>query len=151
MGLLSFLTSAVGGVVLGEVGKWATMGLETFKANQESKRKIAEMQALSTIKLEEGKWEAFRESLKAGDSEYKIPDGLTGVWLGIISAVLLAVHVATKAVRICLVAWAAWFLAHMYALAIGAERDQMTIELMTMCFAVLYWWIGERYQRRTIK
>lgn len=152
MSLIGFLSSAVGGALLGEVGKWATGFLEMKKADAESKRKMAELKAMSEIKVTGEQWKTFRESLSQGNSEFTIPNGLGPKMLTITTCVLLFVHFAVKMVRVLLVWWAAYF---MYSLwngtPDGADKTYLLYEITAIAFAVIYWWIGERYQKRTLK
>jgi len=152
MSLLGFLSSAVGGALLGEVGKWATGFLEMKKADAESKRKLAELKAMSEIKVTEEQWKTFRETLSQGNSEYSIPENLGPKSLTIISFVLLGVHTATKMVRVVMVGWAAVFMYFLWnSTPEGPDKTYLLYELTAISFAVIYWWIGERYQKRTLK
>ena len=152
MSLLGFLSSAVGGALLGEIGKWASGWIEMRKADADSKRRIAELKAMSEIKVTEEQWKTFRESLSQGNSEYTIPNGLGPKALTWVSFILLGVHACVKMVRVIMVGWAAVF---MYLLwhdtPEGPDKTYLLYELTAISFAVIYWWIGERYQRRTLK
>lgn len=152
MSLIGFVSSAVGGALLGEVGKWATGWLEMKKADADSKRKIAELKAMSEIKVTEEQWKTFRESLSQGNSEYTVPAGLSGWALTVVSFVLLGVHTCVKMVRVALVIWAAIFMYRLWReTPEGPDKTYLLYELTAIAFAVIYWWIGERYQRRTLK
>lgn len=142
MSLIGFLTSAVGGSILGGLGQAATQALEVWRANQESKRKIEEMKVLATIKVEEQSIAAFQESLKSRNGSFTMPQnattGMNWVFVLVEAVVRLMNPILTVAAIVIL-----WDFYH--KLDSGAQKEFYP-EIAAFSFAVCYWWIGQRYQ-----
>lgn len=142
MSIIAFLTSAVGGSLLGALGQAATQLMETWRANQESKRKIEEMKALAAIKVEETSWAAFQESMKSRSSSFTMPANATPAqnWIFVV------VEAIVRLVNPMLTLAAIIILFNFYhTLDTGAQREFFP-EVAAFSFAVCYWWIGQRYQ-----
>lgn len=142
MSLIAFLTSSVGGALLGALGQGVTQLIENYRANQESKRKIAEMEALAKIKVEETSWAAFQESLKARSSSFTMPANATP-WQ---NWVFVIVEAIVRLVNPALTLAAVLILWNFYHTLSAELKGQFFPEVAAFSFAVCYWWIGQRYQ-----
>lgn len=142
MSLIAFLTSAVGGSILGVFGQAATTAIEIIRANQETKRKIAEMEALAKIKIEETSWAAFQESLKARNSSFTMPANAT---VGM-NWVFVIVEATVRMINPVLTAAAVSILWNFYHTLDPVAQKEFFPEVAAFSFAVCYWWIGQRYQ-----
>lgn len=149
--IMGFLSSAVGGALLGEFGKGITTLVSDWKEDRASARKIREMQALSNIKVDEKLLDVFQEGIKSTYSDFTIPSQCSPIAATVFSSVLLFIHFCIRMVRVILIGWAAYFLYHLYNTSAGEDRKYLVYELTAICFACVYMWLGERYQKRTTK
>lgn len=142
MSLIGFLTSSVGGLLLGGIGQAATQALEIWRANSESKRKIAEMEAMAKIKVEETSWAAFQESLKARNSSFTMPANASAG----MNWVFVLVEASVRMVNVVLTIGAVVLLWHFWQQLDANSKAQFYPEVAAFCMACGYWWIGQRYQ-----
>lgn len=143
MSLIAFLTSAVGGTLLSSGMQFAQEWFAVRRAKAESEMKIAEMRALSEIKIEEKQLEAFVKAQGSMESTWK-PGANTPVslvWIYGLAEVLI------KLVRPLMVIAAFWLVWVIYNTQTELGRDTLDAEILTFCFSVGYFWLGQRYQR----
>ena len=133
MKFFDLLLNAAGGGLLGIVGQLAVGWFEIKRADAESRRRIAEMEALSKIRVEEAAMRAFEASQSAGK-----PSGNEPGWA---AAVLT---LARPVLTLLLVGFAVY----VYSSASGEVRSDMTGEITACAFGAVWWWFGSRYQAR---
>lgn len=143
MSLIAFLTSAVGGTLLSGATQFAQEWFAVRRAKAESEMKIAELKALSEIKIEEKQLEAFVKAQGSMESSWK-PDTRTPLW--IVCAYGLA-EITIKLVRPAMVLMSFWLVAKIYAGQSAVDQNNLDAEILTFCFSVGYFWLGQRYQR----
>lgn len=143
MSLIAFLTSAVGGTLLSSGMQFAQEWFAVRRAKAESEMKIAELRALSEIKIEEKQLEAFVKAQGTLESTWK-PGGNAPVWL---TCAYGLTEIAIKLVRPLMVAMAFALVAQIYRTQSASGQTTLDAEILTFCFSVGYFWLGQRYQR----
>lgn len=134
MKFLDLLINAAGGGLLGIVGQLAVGWFEIKRADAESRRRIAELEAASKIRVEEAQWRAFEKSQDAGR--------LFGNEPGWAAAVLTLARPFLTLLLVC-------FVVYVYATAAGEVKADMSGEITACGFGAVWWWFGSRYQGRT--
>jgi hypothetical protein len=142
MSLLAFLTSAVGGTLLGG----ATQLLGTFaneaKEWSASKRRIAEIAALKERDIAVGELAAFTKAQEGSlASSYQPPPTAP---MGMHWCFTL-VECLTRAVRPLMVAGACAYIWTRDPTTLGGLQP----EILTASFACVYFWLGQRHQLAT--
>lgn len=128
---------AFGGGLLGIVGQFAVGWMETKRLDAESKRRIAELQAMRDLKITEGELRAFDSAQNAaGNSSVGAP-----AWCA-------AVLTLTRPVLTLLLVL---FAACVYFSATPEVRAGMTDETTACAFGAVWFWFGSRYQSRLRK
>lgn len=133
MSLLSILGNVASGGLLGILGQVAVGFLETWRADKESKRKIEEMKALSSIRVEESTWAAFGEAQKSAAAPDNAPPWAAAV-----------ITLTRPALTLLLVLFAAY----VYISAVPEVRADMSGEITACAFGAVWFWFGSRYQSR---
>ena len=140
--IASLISSAAGGAILGGFGQAANNLMEIWRANAESKRKIAEANALAQIKVEESSWACFQETLKSRNSSFAMPQNAT-VWQ---NWVFIAVEAIVRLMNPILTLGAIVILWNFYHSLDAEAQREFFPEISAWAFACTYWWIGQRAQ-----
>lgn len=130
MKILDMLINAAGGGLLGLVSQLGLGWFEVWRADKESARKIAEMQALSQIKVEEGRQVAFAAAQHAeaqSTGGYVWAETIKTLWRPFLTLLLLS------------------FLAYVFATSTPEIRADMTGELTACALGAVWFWFGTRY------
>jgi len=134
MKFLDLILNAAGGGLLGIAGQFLVGWMETRRLDAESRRRIAEAQALSQLKLEEANANAFAAAQTAAAA----PAERSPAWC---AAVLTLTR---PALTLLLLAFAAY----VYSTATPEVRAEMTGETTACAFGAVWFWFGSRYQSR---
>ena len=143
MSLIAFLTSAVGGTLLSGGMQFAQEWFAIRRAKAESEMKISELKALSEIKIEEKQLEAFVKAQGSLESTWK-PGSTSPVWL---TCAYGLTEIGIKLVRPLMVLVSFWLVAKIYFTSTDLGQSTLDAEILTFCFSVGYFWLGQRYQR----
>lgn len=140
MSLWAFLSSAVGGTLLG--GATQLLGTAVAEAREwsASKRRIAELAALKEKQIALGELEAFARAQEGTmPSNYQPPaEGPIALhWIfAIVEAITRLIRPA-MAIGACIYIWTR-------PASVLAELEK---EIITVSFACIYFWLGVRHQR----
>lgn len=154
---MSFITSALGGSLLGGVLSVVQRFADVFVKKKEADIEIARAKALSELKVKEGELNAFTASQSQSESDYD-PDPLPAsapVWAIISRMFVDCLRVLVDAFRVFTRPGLTWALviAVVYLMVAG-KLPNFTLEaiaadlVFTMSTAVM-WWFGSRPLQRT--
>lgn len=145
--MISFLTSALGGSLVGGLLNMLNGWSETFRKGQEAKIQIKLMEAQTASQEKIEAWKSFNTS-QGQDCDFAVP---AGVWPWVASVVTLLlglVETLRRGTRPALT----WLLCYIMARSYNAlPADQRTFyfnEIVFATFTALFWWFGERYSAR---
>jgi hypothetical protein len=144
MSLLAFLTSAVGGSILGGVTQILGSVVGEVKEWSASKRRIAELVALKEKEIAIGEMNAFTAA-QAGamPSSYSPPENAP---MGMHWMMTLA-EFCVRMVRPSMVAGACIYIWTRPSEVLGGLQG----EILTASFACMYFWLGTRHQNSNTK
>lgn len=130
MKLLELLSNFAGGGLLGLISQLGLGWFETWRADKESARKIAEMEALARIKVEEAAMHAFgnaqtAEATTRGGSQWA--ENIKTLWRPFLTLLLLV------------------FLAVVFVMASPEVRADLSGELTACALGAVWFWFGTRY------
>jgi len=139
MSLISFLTSAVGGTLLGGVVQMLGTGVAELREWSASKRRIAELQALKEKQIAIGELEAFTKA-QSGTlaSQYQPPPAAPmGMhWLFTVVECLTRSIRPLMAVGACVYIWT----------RPPEMLGELQAEILVASFSCIYFWLGIRHQ-----
>lgn len=139
MSLIAFLTSAVGGTVLGGVTQLLGTFANEAKEWSASKRRIAELQAMKERDIAIGELAAFTKAQEGTlASSYQPP---TNAPMGM-HWLFTVVECVTRAVRPLMVIGACGYIWTRPPEVLGNLQP----EILTVSFACIYFWLGMRHQ-----
>jgi hypothetical protein len=139
MSLLAFLTSAVGGTLLGGATQLLGTGIKELTEWSASKRRIAELAALKEKNIAEGELAAFAKAQETNTTSSYLPPPTAPTWM---HGLFTIAAFASQMVRPCMVAGACLYIWTRPA----AELGQLHGEILTFSFACGYFWLGVRHQ-----
>jgi hypothetical protein len=139
MSLLSFITSAAGGTILGGVTQLLGSAVGELKEWSASKRRIAEIAALKEKAISIAEVEAFAKAVEGTAGTNYVPPPAAPNW---IHGLMAIGAFSTQMVRPLMVAGAC---AYIWT----RPSDQLAglqPEILTVSFACVYFWLGVRHQ-----
>jgi hypothetical protein len=139
MSLIAFLTSAVGGTVLGGLTQVLGTGMHELKEWSASKRRIAEIGALKEKQIAIGELAAFTKAQEGTmGTSYQPPSNapMAMHW------VFTLVEALTRLIRPAMVIGACAYIWTRPPETLGALQP----EILTVSFACVYFWLGIRHQ-----
>jgi hypothetical protein len=141
MSVIAFLTSAVGGTLLGGV----TQLLGTFAAEAKewsaSKRRIAEIAALKEKQIAVGELAAFAKAQEGALGSGYQPPAHAAMWM---HGLMCIVEALTRAIRPLMVIGACAYIWTRPPEILGGLHG----EILTVSFACVYFWLGVRHQAK---
>jgi hypothetical protein len=143
MSLLAFISSALGGTLLSGVQQLAQEWFAVRRMKAESEIKMAEMNAMASIKMDELQWKAFEKSQSLTGTSSWVPTDKTPVWL---TCAFGIAEILIKLVRPAMVLASYYFIALTFQDSGPADKPELAAAIQTFCFSVGYFWIGQRYQ-----
>lgn len=141
MGLFDFLTSAVGGSILGGITHLLGVFAGEAKEWSASKRRIAEIQAMKERDIAVGELQAFSKAVEGTLQTSYQPPTNAPMWM---HGILCIVEAMTRVVRPLMVGGACWYVWSLPQDVLGPLRP----EILTVSFACIYFWLGTRLQRQ---
>lgn len=154
---MGFLTSALGGSILGGALSIIQRVVDVYAKKKEAEAEILRAKALSELKIKEGELEAFKTSLGTNNEDYD-PDPISAdapKWAIILRATAETIRVLVDAFRSFTrpgLTWAMILALVLFIMAgkVGPEAISLVLSdfIFTMSTAVLYWF-GSRPLART--
>jgi hypothetical protein len=141
MSLISFLTSAAGGTILGGATQLLAGGISELKEWSASKRRIAEIAAIKEKQIAVAEMEAYSKALGGTlASSYQPPINapMAMHWL------FTLVECLTRVIRPAMVIGAC---AYIWSLP-GEKIGDLQTEIVAVSFACIYFWLGIRQQMK---
>jgi hypothetical protein len=145
--MLSFLTSALGGSLVGGLLNLVNGWSDTFRKERETKMQIALIGAQTESQEKTAAWQAFAESQKGHDG-FDVP---ANVWPWVASVVTLCLGLVESLRRFTRpgLTWGLLvFLWHVYGQSAGAVQAALLSDITFGAFTAFFWWFGERYAAR---
>ena len=131
--MLDLLSSALGGGSLGVLLRIGNGLFDNFKAGQDHKRKLEEMQVLAQIGSDKARWEAFTASQQAAT-----PPANVSPW----AANLITLFRPFITITLVLIATVIYF--YSTTEAQSSTADQLNFA----AFNCIGWWFGDRMSRK---
>lgn len=141
MSLISFLTSAVGGTLLGGVTQILGSGVKELVAWSESKRRIAEIVAIKEKNIAEGELAAFAKAQENNAVVSYNPPATAPSWM---HGMFTIAAFCTQMVRPGMVLGACIYVWTRPPEVLGGLQS----EILTFSFACGYFWLGVRHQMK---
>jgi hypothetical protein len=139
MSLLSFITSAAGGTILGGVTQLLGSAVGELKEWSASKRRIAEIAALKEKAISIAEVEAFAKAVEGTTGSTYAPPPSAPNWM---HGLMVISAFATQMVRPLMVAGACAYIWTRPADQLAGLQP----EILTVSFACVYFWLGVRHQ-----
>jgi hypothetical protein len=133
MKILELIFNAASGGLVGILGQFLVGWMESRRLDADSRRKIAEIQAIAAAKADEAALQAFTAAQNAAAPAENAP-----AWC---AAVLTLVR---PALTLLLLSFAVF----VYYTATPAVRADITGETLACAFGAVWFWFGSRYQSR---
>jgi hypothetical protein len=143
MSLIAFLSSAIGGTLLSGVQQLAQEWFAVRRMRAESELRLAELDKMATIKMDEMQWKAFEKGQAMTGTSSWVPNSSTPIWL---TCAFGLSEIVIKLVRPLMVAFAFAFIWWTFVETSGTERGELASSIQVFCFSIGYFWIGQRYQ-----
>jgi len=154
---MAFLSSALGGSILGGLLSVVGRVVDVFAKKKEADIEIARAKALSELKIKEVELDAFKQSLASSEDDYK-PEALPAnapVWAVWLRAIAETLRVLVDSFRVFTRPGLTWAL--VLALVVFVFTDKLgpvALEALISDFVftastAVMWWFGSRPMQRT--
>ena len=137
--ILEFLTSAVGGTILGGVTQLLGSGVKELTEWSASKRRIAELAAMKEKNIAEGELAAFARAQETNTVSSYVPPDTAPHWM---HGMFTIAAFCSQMVRPLMVAGAC---AYVWTRP-PEQLGNLSGEILTFSFACGYFWLGVRHQ-----
>ena len=131
--MLDTLSSALGGGALGVLLRIGNGFFDNFKAGQDHKRKLEEMQVLAQIGSDKARWEAFTASQQAATPPANISPWTANVITLFRPAITLLLLILVTLV---------------FFYVTPLEQAEMIDTIQMSAFNCIGWWFGDRMSRK---
>lgn len=145
MSILGFLTSTLGGSVLGWLGHILTSVFELWRKKKEQDLQIELMKVQSEMAVKVKEWEAFTAAQNSLGSTFKVPVH-AAPWA---ASFYTFCEALVRIVRPYLTFIASVLIAVVYLTADPAQRGPLAIEINAGCWLIITFWFGNRYMRKS--
>lgn len=154
---MAFLSSALGGSILGGVLSVVGRVVDVFAKKKEADIEIARAKALSELKIKEAELDAFKESLSSQDEDYK-PEPLPAnapIWAVWLRAIADTLRVLVDSFRVFTRPGLTWALVlALVAFVFTDKLGPVALEALIADFVftastAIMWWFGSRPMQRT--
>lgn len=156
---MGFLTSALGGSILGGLLSLAGKWMDVYTKGKEAEIEIKKATAIASLKVKEAEMQAFGQSLKAGGEEADYnPDPLpenAPKWAMLIRITMESLRVFVDAFRTFTrpgLTWAMVFALVVFIMADKAGPAVVSAVIADFVFTTstaVMWWFGSRPMSRT--
>lgn len=154
---MSFLTSALGGSVLGGALSLVARVVDVWAAKKQAEADIMKAKALSELKIKEAELDAFKTSLATEEKDFD-PDPIDAsapTWAKILRATAETIRVLTDAFRAFTrpgLTWAMVISLVIFVLAGKVDAvDAIIGDFVFTTSTAVMWWFGSRPLARTSK